>query len=94
MQRMVPQECVDRISASRLADVTGIPRETVRRKLASLQADGWIERTDDGSWRLKIEGGEARAQRDLAELDARGIRRGARLLTALGAIGKGNPGRD
>ncbi len=33
---------------SRLADVTGIPRETVRRKLTLLANKGWIERTPEG----------------------------------------------
>ena len=33
------------ISASRLADVTGVPRETVRRKLESLEKLGLVERS-------------------------------------------------
>jgi hypothetical protein len=91
-QGQVPQESAGPITASSLADITGIPRETVRRKLHEIAADGWIERTDDGSWRLRMEGGEARAGRDLAALDARGIRRAARLYTALGSIGSGESG--
>ncbi len=31
-----------------IARLTGIPRETVRRKLLRLQADGWIERAPPG----------------------------------------------
>jgi hypothetical protein len=34
-----------------IAETTGIPRESVRRKLARMQAKGWIERTGDGGWR-------------------------------------------
>jgi hypothetical protein len=32
-----------------IADSTGIPRETVRRKVAALVARGWIEERSDGS---------------------------------------------
>jgi len=41
------------LTAVRLAEltqVTGLPRETVRRKLEHLQALGKTERTDDGKW--------------------------------------------
>lgn len=71
------------ITASRIADVTGIPRETVRRKLAALERRGWIEKAGDKGWRLKVREGEAEARQDLAELDQRGIERMARALTAL-----------
>jgi hypothetical protein len=33
-----------------IADTTGIPRETVRRKLAAMAARGWVQRRDDGNW--------------------------------------------
>jgi DNA-binding MarR family transcriptional regulator len=71
------------ITASRIADVTGIPRETVRRKLAALERRGWIERAGDRGWRLLVREGVAEARRDLADLDQRGIERMARILTAL-----------
>jgi hypothetical protein len=29
---------------------SGIPRETVRRKLETMRARGWIERDDKGNW--------------------------------------------
>ena len=66
------------INASRLADVTGIPRETVRRKLMKLEELGWIERRG-ASWAMVVRGGilNAAARIDLADLDRRGMRRAA-----------------
>lgn len=71
------------ITASRIADVTSIPRETVRRKLESLERRGWILRHPDGSWRMVHADGVTAARTDLAELDARGIERVARLFRDL-----------
>lgn len=34
-----------------IAHVTDIPRETVRRKLASLEAKGWVKRDAQGNWK-------------------------------------------
>lgn len=90
-QGKIPDESAGRVNSSSLADITGISRETVRRKLNEIKEDGWIERAEDGCWQLRIEAGEARAGRDLADLDARGIRRAARLYTALSVIGTGDP---
>lgn len=73
------------ITASRIADVTGIPRETVRRKLAALERRGWIERTGDAGWRLAVQEGKSAARADLAALDQRGMERMARILAALKA---------
>ncbi|MGQ3355465.1 MAG: helix-turn-helix domain-containing protein [Phreatobacter sp.] len=71
------------ITASRLADVTGIPRETVRRKLTFLAERGWIERTPGRSWRLVVREEEAVARQDLSDLDQRAIHRIARLFAGL-----------
>lgn len=71
------------ISASRIADVTGIPRETVRRKLRALEERNWICRQPDGSWSLRIEAGEAVARNDLQGLDSRSIARWATLLATV-----------
>jgi hypothetical protein len=38
-------------NASSIAQASGIPRETVRRKLNALYARGWIERGAGGTWR-------------------------------------------
>lgn len=71
------------IAASRIADITRIPRQTVRRKLASLKKRGWIEQDELKGWRLILsDNGRAVALRDLTEIDARGIQRGIRLVRA------------
>ncbi|MEQ9260532.1 MAG: helix-turn-helix domain-containing protein [Roseovarius sp.] len=70
-------------SASRIADVTGIPRQTVRRKLASLDERGWIQRNEDSTYRLVVAEGEAAARRDLSDIDQRALQRVARLFTDL-----------
>jgi hypothetical protein len=80
------------ISASRLADVTGIPRETVRRKLALMQAKGWVAQGPDGAWFLALDPGgrDLPVRRDHADLDHRGRWRVARLVAALEAL-EGEP---
>jgi hypothetical protein len=83
--RELPAERVS-ITASRIADVTGIPRETVRRKLGILEGKGWIRRNPDGSLRLVVEDGAAPARADLAAVDARAIERVARLFRDLETI--------
>jgi hypothetical protein len=67
------------VSALRIADVTGLPRETARRKLAKLAERGWIEHGVAG-WRLA--GPDAmhpQAKADLSDIDRRGLERLARL---------------
>lgn len=73
-------------NASRIADITKIPRQSVRRKLASLEARGWIERDDAGAYRLVSSGGQSTARHDLAETDRRAIDRVARLVADLQAV--------
>lgn len=63
------------MTASRLADVTGIPRETVRRKLRLFQESGWIQKGADGAWSLCGTLTETPARRDLSGLNNRGIGR-------------------
>lgn len=73
----------DGISASRIADVTAIPRQTVRRKLALLQQRGWVEQLPDNSWTICHRDGITGARVDLAEVDQRAIERVAHLFTDL-----------
>jgi len=40
----------DRIKTQSIADFTGMPRETVRRKLQILHEKGWLERGETGNW--------------------------------------------
>jgi len=76
------------ITASRLADVTGIPRETVRRKLKLLEARGWIARRQDGAVYLMADasGKDVPARRHFAEQDERTRRQVARLVAALSRL--------
>lgn len=74
------------ISASRLADVTGIPRQTVRRKLTALERRGWVERDDASAYRLALRDGTAAARIDLEAIDQRAMTRIARLFRDLEAI--------
>jgi hypothetical protein len=71
------------IAASRIADVTGISRQTVRRKLKGLESRGWIVQLPDRSWRLRMVEGGAVAKRDLTQIDKRSIRRVAALFAEL-----------
>jgi hypothetical protein len=71
------------ISASRLADITAIPRQTVRRKLMSLEKRGWARQTTDQTWSLTVREGGATLRSDLSEADARAMARIARLFAEL-----------
>lgn len=72
------------ISSTRLADVTGLPRETVRRKLVRMSTRNWVAQEDKGGWTLKLNDlGQTYAGLDLADVDRRGMERLARLYSAL-----------
>jgi DNA-binding MarR family transcriptional regulator len=81
LQLLTPEK--ESSNASRISDVTGIPRQTVRRKLADLAERGWIERNADGSYRLQYSEGQSNARRELSEIDRRAIARVARLFKDL-----------
>lgn len=74
------------ISASRLADITAIPRQTVRRKLHLLESKGWAARNADQSWSLAFREGTTSVRSDLAEVDDRAMVRIARLFAELESI--------
>ncbi len=74
------------MSASRIADVTGLSRETVRRKLGALSDLGWVEQGADRRWRIVLVDGASTARRDLKDLDTRGLQRLARLYCALSPL--------
>lgn len=73
-------------NASSIAEVSGIPRETVRRKLARLETRGWITRTGPASWHLTVADGVSTARQELADVDRRAMVRIARLVAALEAM--------
>jgi hypothetical protein len=72
------------ISASRISAATSMPRQTVRRKLISLEEKGLIWQDEDYRWRLVIrDDGSVPAQDAFAGLYARGIGRAKRLAATL-----------
>lgn len=76
------------MSTSRLSDLTGIPRQTIRRKLALLAHQGWIEQTVQGSWRMVAADGKTKAGQDLSDLNDRNRDRIARFISAVSPIFK------
>lgn len=74
------------MTASRIADVTEMSRQTVRRKLQDLEKQGWITQQADASWRLAGPPDDTQAGRDLAELSKRGLARATRLQDDLNRI--------
>ncbi len=71
------------ISASRLADITHINRETVRRKLKAMEQRGWLEQTPNASWRLAMKGNRITVRDDLAELDRRTLENFVKMIGRL-----------
>lgn len=70
------------ISASRISDVTGIPRETVRRKLKLLHDKGWIDRRGESHWCIRVENGNAPVRQALGQLEDNAIRKICRFVAA------------
>ncbi len=69
-------------NAVRLSDLTGIPRETVRRKLTRFRQKGWIVQDAQGGWVLKL-GREGRASvaQHFKELNAEFLQDLAKLMS-------------
>lgn len=71
------------MSALRLSDVTGVPRESVRRKLKRLAERGWATHDPAQGWGLAGSFDMATARIDLGDLDRRGLERLGKLITAI-----------
>ena len=71
------------MSALRLSDVTGVPRESVRRKLKRLAERGWVTHDSAKGWGLAGTFDVTPARVDLGDLDRRGLERLGKLMTAL-----------
>ena len=71
------------MTASRIADVARMPRETVRRKLIALQARGWIGHDPAHGWYVAGLLGDSPARQALSEHEKRFFRRLARLHVSL-----------
>jgi DNA-binding MarR family transcriptional regulator len=65
------------INMKSIADYTGIPRETVRRKIKSMERKGWVARRADGN--ITVEPGAAS---DLADATGYSIEYIAEILSA------------
>jgi DNA-binding transcriptional ArsR family regulator len=83
--------CALLLSATELSSASGIPRETVRRKLEALAKLGWLISDGAGKWKLaSLPGSGSRvgtmqlaARRDLQEFQVRTMARISTLLTGL-----------
>ncbi len=71
------------MSAMRIAEVSGIPRETARRKLLALEVKGLVQADPKLGWRLTSSEGVAVARNAMRDLDNRSIDRLARLIFSL-----------
>jgi DNA-binding MarR family transcriptional regulator len=71
------------MTASRISEVTNLPRQTVNRKLQSLRARGWIDRDPGAGWYVRGRGGAAPVRQDLNPLERRFAARLARLYLRL-----------
>jgi hypothetical protein len=73
------------VSAARVAAQTGVPRETVRRKLLSLEARGWVEKAGRSGWRVAIADGRVQAGIGLDDFLHREVRRTVKFARAVKA---------
>jgi predicted alpha-1,6-mannanase (GH76 family) len=71
------------VSTTRIAEITAIPRETVRRKLEQLAAQGWIVRDGNGLWRMTASETGTRARDDLTLLESRTVSRVSQFLAVM-----------
>jgi hypothetical protein len=69
------------INIRSIADFSGIPRETVRRKVGQLEEKGWIARKDDGFIVATL-----KAKQDLEPLTLTSIKYVARMMKLLAEL--------
>jgi DNA-binding transcriptional ArsR family regulator len=65
-----------------LAQITGLPRETVRRKLTQLQTLGKVERTETGKW-IYLSAGVGEKEREFTRLTILKLLRTAQTLASI-----------
>ena len=82
---IVPAESLG-MNSSSIAEISGIPRETVRRKLQALAERDWVTRDERGCWRITANAEQAHARRDLEALHQRMVQRVSRFLAAVERI--------
>jgi hypothetical protein len=74
------------LSASRISELSGIPRQTVRRKLETLARQGWIEKDARSRWSIRRAAAGAGVWADLFNLEQRTIHRIARFMAQLNRL--------
>ena len=72
------------INIRSISDFSGIPRETVRRKIALLESKGWITRKDDGFIVATM-----KAKEDLEPLTVTSMKYVARMMSVLREVEAG-----
>lgn len=82
----MPDPARDAMSALRIADVSGIPRESVRRKLEALRTKGWVIRDPRFGWYVAGPSTATPARTALKGLEERSFLRLARLHVRLTEI--------
>ena len=76
-----------RTAISSIAEISGIPRETVRRKVEALAQHGWIARDLNGFWHITLGGPDgAPIRRELIEIDRRQMERVCQFLGQMHAL--------
>jgi hypothetical protein len=73
------------LTLSRIADITRIPRETVRRKLKQLEARGLLERGANDNWRLTVRDGQPVIRTTYEDVWRREMQRLVKLVRSLRA---------
>jgi hypothetical protein len=84
-----PNECLDNsVTASEIARRTGIPRQTIRRKLLSFEQRGLVTQTDDAAWRLAPSQEQGAMGTEITSLENRGIDRVATLRISVDPLSR------
>lgn len=78
-----PDRSAPCLTASAIAAMTAIPRQTVRRKLLVMQASGWVEQDDHRAWRLVLRDGRAVASSELKDFYRYILRRARQVVRAV-----------
>lgn len=72
-----------RMTATRIAEATKIPRETVRRKLHLLQKRGLLEKGPQDEWRVAVQDGQPVIRTEFLPVWERELNRVIRFVRAL-----------
>ncbi len=68
---------------SRISELTGIPRETVRRKLRTLQSRGLLEKAEQDKWQIAVRDDQPIIRSEYEQFWQREMRRLVKLVRAL-----------